>query len=292
MSDFTKIKELRKYRGKSDSCYSIYWINFSQDKVINQLKDIIDNLNKKIKDTYKRKQANDILYDLRCYIENNYKIDDVINNIFFVNKEVHDFKLGKKQLDIVRDWNLKLHYLNYSDRYDVDYFYNLFSQEKTYRVLNIKNKNAAIIEITDNKSRICIEKKVSEIEISNFDLICGVSSEVKKLDGVVGNLSYSEMLNKIKKNLMLKNHLQLDLVLNNLQNPKWENKLVFGKKDISESLKYCSIKTLFCSSKNFSKIKNLIDINFEVVIVDKLQNGDTGDLFKKNYDALLGIKYF
>ena len=292
MSDFKKITEMIKYTGKSDSCYSVYWINVSQDKINSQLIEMIDNLNKKIKDSFKRKQANDILYSLRCYIEENYKMDDIINNIFFVNKEVADYKLGKEQLEIAKNWNLPNHYFSYSDRFEVDYFYNLFSNEKIYKVLKIKNKDATVMELTENKSRIILEKNISDIEISNFDLICGISSEIKKLDGIVGNLTNSEILEKIKTNQMLKNHLQLDLVLNNLQNPKWENKLVFGKKDISESLKYCLIKTLFCSSKNLVKIKKSIPINFEVIIVDKIKLGDTGDIFKKNYDALLGIKYF
>ena len=292
MSDFKKITEMIKYRGKSDSCYSVYWINVSQDKINSQLIEMIDNLNKKIKDSYKRQQANDILYSLRCYIEENYKMDDIINNIFFVNKEVADYKLGKEQLEIAKNWNLPNHYFSYSDRFEVEYFYNLFSNEKIYKVLKIKNKDATVMELTENKSRIILEKNISDIEISNFDLICGISSEIKKLDGIVGNLTNSEILEKIKTNQMLKNHLQLDLVLNNLQNPKWENKLVFGKKDISESLKYCLIKTLFCSSKNLAKIKKSITINFEVIIVDKIKLGDTGDIFKKNYDALLGIKYF
>lgn len=295
MSQFIKIKDFKKYRDKSDSCYSIYWIDTKVSDAINQLKDIIANLNKKIKNNFKRKTANDILFNLRVYLENNYKPDDILNNIFLANKSIEDFILEKEELLIFKEWNLKKFYLSYSDRFDIDYLYNLFTKEKIWTALKIINQDAQILEITENKSRIIYNGNISGIDINTIklDLICGISSEVKKLDGINKNLNNQEILQKIKENKILKNHLELDIILNNLENPKWKNKLIFGKNDIANALKYCEIKTLFCSTKNYKKIqKSLDDINFEIIIIDKLKNGDTGDMFKINYDGLLGIKYY
>lgn len=294
MSDFTEIKEFISHKGKSNSCYTIYFVKWKYDEVITELKKILDNINKKIKDNYKKKMSNDIIYSLVSYIEENFKPDNLISRIFLVNdKQINDFLLRKEQLKIAQEWYIESSYLQYDDHYHVDYLLKLFNNEKIYNVLSIDNKIAQNMEITETKYRIIFNKDISLVEPSSkYDLVYGISSQLKNFNGIKGEFTKTQILQKIKEKQLIENHKELDKILSNITNPKWQHKLVFGKKDISKSLEYCEIETLFCSSKHFEKIKQNISINFKVIIIDKIIDGDIGHQFKKDYSGLLGIKYY
>lgn len=294
MSDFYQIQEFISLKGKSDSFYTIYFIKWEVNLITKELKNILDNINKKIKDNYKRKLANDIIFSLISYIDSNFKKDEIVSRIFLVNeKDIHDISLKKEQIKIANDWYIKSSYFQYEDHFNIKYLLKLFSNEKTYNVLNINNKIAQHMEITETKNRIIFNKDISLVDTATkFDFVYGISSELKKFNGVKGNFTKKQVLQKIKEIELIESHKQLDKILSNITNPKWQNKLVFGKKDISKSLKYSELETLFCSSKNFEKLKKNITINFKVIIIDKITNGDIGDTFKKDYSGLLGIKYF
>jgi len=284
-----------KYIGKSDSCYTTYWIGFDKDDVIEELENNLKNLNKKIKDNFKRKQANDIIFNFKCYLENS-KLEK-INHIFLFNQEfIEEYPLNKNQLNIVNEWSLKRTYLNYEDHFKVDYLNKLFGDEKIYHILKVDNKIGCYNQITETKKKEIWEKDFSnkdEILEIKFDLVYGVSSNLKEFKNPIKKfLSNQEILDEIKTREMIENHQELEKIINYLTNPEWENKLVFGKKDISKSLQNCEIKTLFTSSKNLKKIEKSIDINFKVILIDKITSGDIGETFKKDYDGLLGIKYF
>lgn len=289
------MEEYIKFIGKSDSCYTVYWINYHIDDVINELEDRLKNLNKKIKDTYKRKQANDIIFNFKTYLETLQ--DEKINHIFLFNQDIIKmFLLSKDQIKIAKEWGLPTSYLTYSDHFKVSYLKNVFGEEKIYQILKLDNKKGTFYQITENKQRKIWEKDFThkdELIETSFDLICGVSSKIKEFNNSINkNLTKDEILEIIKEREMVLNHTELEKIISNLTNPEWENKLVFGKKDISKSLQYCEIKTLFLTSKNLNKIKKNININFETIIIDKLKIGDIGDTFKRDYDGLLGIKYF
>jgi len=289
------MEKYQNYSGKSGCCYSTYWIGFDKEEVINSLSEHLSNLNKKIKDSFKRKQANNIVFSFKSYLEESEL--EKINHIFLFNQDLIEvFTLSKKQLKIAKEWELKNNYISYDDHFMVDYLHDLFDEETIYHILRLDNKKGFYQQITETKQRIIYEKDIKDIKDCKdvkFDLIHGISSNLKEFKNSIKKvLSKEELLDEINKRIMTLNHEEIEQILTNLTNPEWENKLVFGKKDISKSLQYSEIKTLFITSKKMKKIKKNLDINFKVIIVDKLKSGDIGDIFKNNYDGLLGIKYF
>ena len=55
------------------------------------------------------------------------------------------------------------------------------------------------------------------------------------------------------------------------------------------------IKKLFISKKLIKSLKKNISkeyLNFEIIIIKKNSNGDIGDIFLKNYEGIIGIKYY
>ena len=90
-----EIKKFWKISGKQYSLITTIIYNESQEdvlKFINKQLDLVQN----VKDSYKKKLANDLVYNFRCYIEN--EPNAKINKIFLVScDDIVDFKLTKNQ---------------------------------------------------------------------------------------------------------------------------------------------------------------------------------------------------
>jgi len=70
---------------------------------------------------------------------------------------------------------------------------------------------------------------------------------------------------------------------------------MFGKKEVSNGILDYMVKKLFISKKLYKSLKKNISkeyLNFEIIIIKKNSNGDIGDIFFKNYEGIIGIKYY
>ena len=97
-------------------------------------------------------------------------------------------------------------------------------------------------------------------------------------------------LNSIKNQNLLQSE-----ILNQLQKPNLINKILFGKKEISKGILDYMIKILFIDKKLLKSLKKNISndyLNFEIIEIDSIKNGDIGYQFLKNYDGIIALKYY
>ena len=72
---------------------------------------------------------------------------------------------------------------------------------------------------------------------------------------------------------------------------------IFGKLkfEIKEAIESYSIKELYIEDKKIEKLKSFIDetfLNFKIIPIKSLDDGDIAYNFIKNYNGIMGIKYY
>ena len=73
-----------------------------------------------MKDSYKRKLANDLVYNFKCHVENEQ--NSQINKIYLVScDEINEFELTKKQINILKEYNKPKFFYKTSDKFMIDY---------------------------------------------------------------------------------------------------------------------------------------------------------------------------
>ena len=83
--------------------------------------------------------------------------------------------------------------------------------------------------------------------------------------------------------------------LDNIQNPNECDKLLFGKKEVGDAILNYMVKKIFVNPKILKMLKDKVDksaLNFEINLIKSLETGDYGQLLNKEFDGIVGIKYY
>ena len=88
-----------------------------------------------------------------------------------------------------------------------------------------------------------------------------------------------------------------NIILDNIANPSYDEKILFGPKEVSMGLSNYMVKQLFINPKLLSKFKEndesreLIN-NVDIIIVQPLEPGDYGQTLNKDYSGTVALKYY
>ena len=95
------------------------------------------------------------------------------------------------------------------------------------------------------------------------------------------------------------NHQLLEKRLTDMQNVNTNLDLyVFGKLkiEIKEAIEAYQIKELYITREKQEKLKTFIEddscFNFKIILIESLEEGDIAYRFSKDYNGVMGIKYF
>lgn len=288
--------------------YTILTYNKSVSEIINKIKDDLDKVNKRVKDSFKRKIINERLYPLIKLLESSYKGHEILNCIILAGNELHNFELTKDELNICKKWELKEFFITYDDKFKIGYLKNLLSEEKINLIFELNNENLKIIEMDNLKSRIIsknkIENQANFIELCNSQkpkMIHGSGSFIKKIkksnDNIhlkkLGNNEIIDIINKLEIESS-QNILKME-VLDQITNPSFEDKFLFGKKEVGNGILDYTIKKLYITPSLWRQLKKNTPseyLNFKVLEVDKLESGDIGDKFISDYSGIIALKYY
>jgi hypothetical protein len=294
--------------GKLNSLYTILLWGLPMKEQIDLLYKELLKINKFVKDSYKKKKANDVIYTFLKYIENIYDREDIVNGIFFIDVNIDEFILTKNEINVCKEWKIDNLILKYNDRFEIDYLDDLLYNLEYTNVIHLNKK--ILCHLYYNPTKI---KQINKIEVSSVEevdeyiklldngVIHGLSSFIKRInnkswDIYSKKLDKDKILNIIKTNKALIIHKQLEEnVLNNLTNPKYNNLFVFGKKKINKAIQNSMLKELYITKKlknilikNISKEK----LNFKIYELIRLKKNDITNIFIKNYDGLIGVYYY
>lgn len=294
--------------GKLNSLYTILLWGLPTFRQIENLHKELEIINKFVKNPYKRKRANDKIFNFIQYIEESYTVDEIINAIFFIDDTIKCFNLIKKEISVCQNWEINNIIMKYNDSFEIDYLYDLLYNIKLTNVIQINNK--VLHHFHYNTTKI---KKIKKIEIfdlnhvenyiNNIDcgIIYGISSYLKKINNNKWIIKSGKMTKEQILEIMLENEvtvIQQKLeteVFNNLTNPKYNNLFVFGKKNVQTAIDDCLLKELYITKKLKQKLEKNISkdkLNFTIYQLAKLKNNDITDVLIKDYGGLVGVYYY
>ena len=293
----------------------IYKKNF--DWVIETIENTLEKI-KKIDNPIKRGKINTNYYNLKRFIEEFYN-DSIICSLFFVNEKVYEYKLNKEECKVIEEYKIR-DYLSYCEaKYKNDYFYDLFYNFDFQYSFIIQKNEYTIKKWNQNKDKIVESAKISATLKDNYESIRKIHN-YKNIIYIYGNhvKSIKELniysnpkvildkddcgrneLNEIhEKEEMKATHLILQSRLNDLQNDSKIDLYIFGKLkfEIKDAVETYLIKELFIQKEKYEKLYTFVEdknaFNFKVYFVDKIENGDIGDTFIKNFNGIMGVKYY
>lgn len=303
----------------TESLISIIVYNKKKIELIHNLESHLEKA-KNITNINKKTKINNRLFNLikkfsDCDIE-----DDQIypGTLFFVGDKTIEYKLSVNEIKTAREFNIPEFYISCENKFLIPYFYDIFYNFNFIYGIHCNKNEVTIKEFNKNKERIILKKNIGnegvlfeeldELKISNkIIFIFGKSGIIEKIDFKNKNsLNRLVELNYSRKDLyeiyeiqeMKKNHILLEKKLNDLQNSKINTDLyLFGKLkiDFKEAIESYMLKELYIEENKLEKLKTFVEpelFNFTIIPIKVIEKGDIADSFIKNYNGLMGIKYY
>jgi hypothetical protein len=312
------LKVYKNITENSDTLISLYIIDKNYNETI---KFIQEQLNKssKITNPNKKNKINNRFYSLLKFIEDNYNEESIINNIFLVHDKLIHYNLNNDEIKIAKTYNLQNIFLRCDIFFYIDYFIDLFYNFNFIYVFKLNKNDLCISKINKNKEKeienlkVNNEQKIYE-ELENIRqknnykdiiIICGNSPLLSKFELTVKNIiiekkniNREEIYNLYEKEIIKNNNLLLEKRLLDIQNSNTNLDLyVFGKlKDIiKEAIEMYLLKELYIETNKLEKLKKIVHndfLNFKIIEIKSLEDGDIAYNFIKDYNGIMGIKYY
>jgi len=303
----------------TESLISILVYNKKKIEIIHNLESHLEKA-KNITNINKKTRVNNRLFNLIKRISDSEIEDEQIypGTLFFVGDKTIEHKLSINEVKTAREFNIPEFYIAFENKFLILYFCDIFYNFNFIYGIYCNKNEVTIKELNKNKERTILKKNIGNegvlfeeldgLKISNkIIFIFGKSGIIDKIDFKNKN-SFNRLaeLNYSRKDLyeiyetqeMKKNHLLLEKKLNDLQNSKTNTDLyIFGKLkiDFKDAIESYIIKELYIEENKLEKLKTFIEpdlFNFTIIPIRVLENGDIADSFIKNYNGLMGIKYY
>tara|TARA_B100000524_G_C23652823_1_gene370748 strand:+ start:455 stop:1384 length:930 start_codon:yes stop_codon:yes gene_type:complete len=305
-------EELCQYVSFKDKVlYTILVHDHTIEELIDIVKKKLENINKRISSSFKKKLINDKIYSFINYLESVQNQTDKINSVFLINDKINRIDMSLSEKSFCKNWNISNFIFEFDEEFKIDYLSELLSTKMIKCVFKFDKSSYSVIHLDSTKSKVVENhSSLDEDSITKFInqhkpvAIYGLCPILKKLSHLESKnlsvinkqMSNNDVLELIKvKNIEFNQELFKTEFLDNINNPALLDKLIFGKKDISEAINNFLIKKLFINPKLYKILKDNADsstLNFEIIIVQSLKSGDLGQTLNKNYNGMVGIKYY
>ena len=310
--------EFKKEKETTETLISICIYNKKVNELINYFENELDKA-KKISNPVKKHKINNRLFR---FIELLKTIDEnsIINKIYLLGDTIIEYELNKKEIEVAQLYNFINIFYKCNIYFYIDYFIDIFYNLNFNYYIKINKNELFTYQFNKNKEKILYNCKItSELKIieeynnirlkyKDLIIIHGNSVFINKIKNMEDKLNdiyiQNEFLSKedcyevYENNVMIKNHLLLDNKLKELNNDKCNTDIfLFGKlkMEIKEAIESYLLKELYIEDKKLEKLKTFIDesyFNFKIIPIKTIKEGDIGSIFIKDYNGIMGIKYF
>jgi len=297
-----ELKKFRKISGKQNSLITAIFYNKSKEEISNYLGKQLEQI-QNIKDTYKRKLTNDLIYNFKCKIESDEETK--INKIYLVSPdEINNFSLSKDNISVLKEYNKPEIYYHTDERFNISYILDLFTDFNFFKVFELDKKSLTEFKINSSKKKKLETKSISsQSELleridSSVNLLHGNSTFLKNLNSDIlffnKRLREEEVIEEISNIIIKEGHVKLQNLIDNISNPEYDNKIIFGGNETRQFTELSMISTLYIHENIYKKYLNRFKdfINFNVIEIKKLEHGDISDILKKDYDNCIGELYY
>lgn len=298
-----------KSSGKSGSHYTIYLYDYTIEDVLTFFSKKLDFVNKSLKDKFKKKMANDIIFTIKTELENG-SWPKKFNYFILANQKGCEFiPFSKSDLKIAEEWRISKMMFDFDSKFKIKYLKKLFSTDINIINFHFDNKKLVVKYVDFMKEKIIEKTTVDQYEniYSKFSkeevIYTGLSSyldkiikrEPKKKEYLIRkkNVQNDDIIDLHSALVESKNNIRLERdIIGNLSNEKISHKFLFGKKEITEHISGMTIKTLYIYESIYNKLYQKLCktgeeslINFEVIIFKEKNT-------LENYGGMIGEKYY
>lgn len=309
-----KLKEYISIEDSIETLYSIYIYNKKVKEVINYFEDELEKA-KKINNPIKKNKINNRLFNYIKYLNDNYEEESLLNVIFLLHDKIILYELNKSEIEIAEYYNFPKIFVKCDTYFLIDYFIDLFYNLTFIYAIKINSNKYSSIKLNSNKMKIIEHGKVNNeqkiVELienirknenyKDFIIIIGnvkIPTNIKNIIFSKDLLNDNELYSLYEHEIMKENNILLRKRLDELKNENTNLDLfVFGKLkfEIKEEIENYSLKELYIETKKLENLKKFISdefLNFKIIPIKSLENGDDASIFIKDYNGLMGIKYF
>jgi len=314
------LKEFKKINEPTETLLSIFIYN---KKLIDIKSFFEDQLEKarNITNPIKKQKINNRLFNFIKYLN---MIDgdenQIMNIIVLIDDKINLFNMTESEINTAKEYHFLNIYIKSDTFFYIDYFIDLFYNFNFIYTIKVNKNDMYIIKLNKNKDKEIMNCKISsEIKIiENIDkikkdygykeiiIVYGESIYLGKLENsningilLIKNFMGKEICYQLYEDeCMKKNIILLEKKLNELNDSRCNTDLyVFGKLkvEIKDAIECYLLKELYIEDKKLDKLKTFVDesfFNFKIIPIRSLSNGDIADQFIKNYNGIMGIKYF
>jgi len=268
----------------------------------------------KITNPIKRKHLNDGLF---YFIQRLRSFDpDVVLHqlVFLQNKTCYIHNLDSNQLALIRDFHMMNPFYKNQSYFMLDFFMDYFDNLQFVLYIECSKNKTKLILCTKHKFLKYVKHLSLPDDIQNeinywkqkYDLKCVLiygndfknrNIPIYLLDATLEN--HTQIIEYIHRKTISDNLEILQSRLHDIE--KNENvKLdlyVFGKLKtiIQENIENYMLKELFIQSNKSVRLKQIVDpsfLNFKIYDIESLEKGDIGDRFIRDYNGIMGVKYY
>jgi hypothetical protein len=303
------MEELDKYEDHTDKFESLFTLivyDISIDTFIEKLYHQL-NIIKLTKDKYKKKYLNDRLYDFIEMIKNMDNPPEKINCIYLIGAKIVNIPLNTKNINFLKEWNVKEFIFKRSERYEIDFIRDIFNTDQIENVIYVKNNLVTHTLITKYKKKLIFTSNSKDFNLEEYieknlsspSIIYGISGMLKNFKSfkhqiILADLETKKLWPLITIRKVESNHKLLLEKLELIKNKKMSDRLIF-KKEIKSGINNFMIKELFCSPEMLDRVTKKFAkdvLNFKIILIESLKPGDIGDMFKTDYKGILGYTYY
>jgi hypothetical protein len=314
------LKEFKNITETTETLISIFIYNKKLIDVKSYFEDQLEKA-KNISNIIKKQKINNRLFNFIKYL-NTIDGDEnqIMNNIILINDKTNIFSLTESEINTAKEFNFLNIFIKSNTYFYIDYFIDLFHNFVFIYTIKVNKNDMYIMKLNKNKDKELLNIKISnetkiienienirkEYGYKDIIIICGESVYLGKIDNANLNntvlvktfLSKESCYQLYEDECMKKNIILLEKKLNELNDSRSNTDLfVFGKLkiEIKDAIESYLLKELYIETQKLDKLKNFIDdsfFNFKIIPIRSLSNGDSADQFIKNYNGIMGIKYY
>jgi len=298
-STFDKFKEIKD---KFESLYIFVIYELASEELEDIFGKLLKNIDS-IPDSKKKGYLKSRITNFKNNLDSSK--DDIINGIYLVGETVKYFAIDKFFIDTLKLFKIGKFNYKFDNYFPISWLKNFVIDRNYVNVVKVKNNDVSITKFNQTKQLNVFNETIKSLNLVDFlklkmekDIKFLVHGSTKQLCDYKNNLclgienkelKFEELNEYIEDAFYKENIKELEIWLSKISDPKESHKIVYNN-DIIEQGENGFLETIYCTFENKDKFNTLENINIKVVKNSK--NNDIINQFNKNFNGVLGIKYY
>ncbi len=320
-----RLIHLREYKNENETLVTLLANHITNKVFLEKLEQTHDSC-RKIGNSIKKHALCNAIFSFFKKISERDE-NEMVHSLYFLyyneqeGKTIHiceEYSLSNQEKEVLREYQFRDYIYRTDSSFPIDEWNDIFTNFDFLQTIHVNQQQWKHQKMNQYKQKELNSGKISN-ESQLVEIVERVGREHCKRNEkvyVYGQSNYfgkmREMKNicfrmehftreevwKWKQNEQMKEYLQLlQDRLHEMQDEKKVDLFVFGriKIEIKEHIENYQLKELFIEERKLPILKSILPtdvLNFTIIPIRSLETGDIGERFIREYNGLMGIKYF